>query len=317
MDSMSKLGGILKEAREELGYDYDKVTGDIRLSADIIEQIEDGGFLQLPSYNHAKNFVKNYAEYLGLDVTAVMQMLAEECTKTDFSHEPITVATEEPLEEIVKSDNNPAAVKYVIIGLIILAVIVAGTFLVRSGHKTKPAEEQVSQTVDQPLTDEKPEKEDNEFNTVDKKILEETINSVNASEQADAKAAEGPITEDGHKPVTTDEKTPEEAKAAAAKALEKPLPAGMQRAILNFSDVCWVHFKSDTGEELDFIADRANHKEITFKNHFFLDIGNAAVASVTYNGKVIAGLGGYKVPVKGLKFEPNPENGSLKYSIVK
>ena len=55
---MSKLGELLKTTREDLGYDYDKVTSDIRLSADIIQQLEEGGFLQLPSYNHAKNFVK-------------------------------------------------------------------------------------------------------------------------------------------------------------------------------------------------------------------------------------------------------------------
>lgn len=308
---MSKLGGILRDAREQLGYDYDKVTGDIRLSADIIEQLENGGFLQLPSYNHAKNFVKNYAEYLGLDVNEVLVILAEECTKSDFTHEPLTVATEESLEDIVKSDSStPKAVKYTVLALIVIAVIIAGTLLLTSGHKTKPAEEAVSQ----PVIEEKPEPEDTGFNTVDKKILEETINSVNAAEQADAQTAEN---KDSDKDASVDAEKKAAETETTVKTDEKPLPAGMQRAILNFSDVCWVHFKSDTGDELDFIADRANHKEITFKNHFFLDIGNAAVASVTYNGKVIAGLGGYKQPVKGLKFEPNPENGSLKYSIVK
>ncbi|MGE4317782.1 MAG: RodZ domain-containing protein [Deferribacterales bacterium] len=317
---MSKLGELLRKTREERGLSPDKVTEDIRLSADIIEQLEDGGFTELPSYNHAKNFVKNYARYLGLNIEEIQAMLAEECTKENFTHEPITVATEEPLEDIVKNDSVGIS-KFFLIGILFILIIAIGGYLIATSgsHKTKPTEEKTSEQV-QPQTEtpQTAEAEDNEFNTVDKKIVEETISSVNEEEPA-------PQSEDGvaaDKALTgkdKDKTAPAADEKTADKKEEKAvvLPKGMKKAVLNFSDVCWVHMKSDTGEEMDFIADKSTHKDVIFKDYFVLDIGNAAVTSVSYNGRTIAGLGGYKQPAKGLKFEPNPENGSLKYSTLK
>ncbi len=320
---MSKLGELLRKTREERGISPDKVTEDIRLSADIIEQLEDGGFTDLPSYNHAKNFVKNYARYLGLDIEEIQTMLAEECTKENFTHEPITVATEEPLEDIVKNDSSGVS-KFFLIGVLFILIIAIGGYLIATSgnHKTKPADEKTSEQVQpQQETPQAAEPDDNEFNTVDKKIVEETISSVNEEDQAaqteDGVAADKALTDNDKEKDKTAQTAADEKSTDKKEEKAAVLPKGMKKAVLNFSDVCWVHMKSDTGEEMDFIADKATHKEVLFKDYFILDIGNAAVTSVSYNGRTIAGLGGYKQPAKGLKFEPNPENGSLKYSTLK
>lgn len=323
-DVMSKLGTHLKETRETLGYSYEKVTQDIRLSEDIIKQLEDGGFAELPSYNHAKNFVKNYAEYLGLDADDTQNMLQEECTRADFTKDPEIVVI--PLDQ-AKEEIEPASItKYILPVVVVILVIFAGTklFLSVKVDKSAPApvvaeetqkqeQEQQQQTPDvQP-----PAEDDTTFNTVDPQTVEKTIEEVNSAEekaQAEASAANPTETVKPEDAAKTD---------AAAATVDKKDDKNKDKAAktgnvatLNFADVCWVHVKSDTGEELDFIASRGNHREIAFKKYFILDVGNAAVASVTYNGRVISGLGGYKQPAKGLKFEPN-ESGVLKYSIVK
>jgi len=320
---MSRLGTFLKEAREAQGLSIEKVTQETRLSEDIVKQLEEGGFAELPSYNHVKNFVKNYAEYLGLDIEEVNTMLAEECTRSDFTRDAAIVFSNEPIQDVFASEPTPV-LKYIIPAVVIILVIFAGTklFFALKGDKkveTAPVAEQV-----QPQTPPAPQQEDSTFNTVDPKTVEKTIEEVTAAEQpgdTTTPPAEGEAkTEDAGKVVVQDGVIRPDTTAIEADKLKnekdkKALPTG-NVAILNFADVCWVHVKSDTGEELDFIASRGNKREIAFKKYFVLDVGNAAVASVTFNGKVISGLGGYKQPAKGLKFEPN-ETGSLKYSIVK
>ncbi len=316
---MSKLGSLMKETREAQGLSYEKVTQDTRMSEDIIKQLEDGGFADLPSYNHAKNFVRNYAEYLGMDTDEVFNLLQDECTRENFTKEPQIVFSHEfpPKEELQETS---ATMKYILPVVVVALVIFAGTklFLSVKGDKKAPESVAVEQQVPQQQAEpQAPAQEDTTFNTVDPKTVEKTIEEVNAAEekaQADADAEVKP--EDAAKTAETGtaETTDKDKKDEKTKE-NKAVKTG-NLAVLNFADVCWVHVKSDTGEELDFIASRGSQKEISFKQYFILDVGNAAVASVNFNGKTIAGLGGYKQPAKGLKFEPN-ESGALKYTVVK
>ena len=315
--NMSKLGSFLKETRESQGLSYEKVTQDTRMSEDIIKQLEEGGFAELPSYNHAKNFVKNYAEYLGIDADDAFNLLQEECTRENFTKEPQIVFSPEfpPKEE---PEGSSFLMKYVLPVIVVALVIFAGTKLFLSVKGDKKAPEPVAeqqQAPEQPEQPQAPAQEDTTFNTVDPKTVEKTIEEVNSAEekaQAEANAAvkpeEAAKTEDSATATETVDKTKKEDQTKENKATKTG-----NVAILNFADVCWVHVKSDTGEELDFIASRGSHKEIAFKQYFLLDVGNAAVASVNFNGRTISGLGGYKQPAKGLRFEPN-ESGVLKYS---
>ncbi len=67
---------------------------------------------------------------------------------------------------------------------------------------------------------------------------------------------------------------------------------------------------------MDFIAEKGNQREIIFHDNFVMDIGNAAVVSLSYNNRTIAGLGAYKQPIKGLKFTVNDKD-RLSYTTVK
>ncbi len=115
---MSKLGATLKNKRESLNIDIDKVTEDTRISADTIDVLEKGEYKSMPSYNHAKNFVKNYAEYLKLEVAKVNELFDEECTKEDFNREVKYVAA-----PVTKESGASSSIGKFIIPVIILAVI--------------------------------------------------------------------------------------------------------------------------------------------------------------------------------------------------
>jgi hypothetical protein len=65
---------------------------------------------------------------------------------------------------------------------------------------------------------------------------------------------------------------------------------------------------------MDFIAEKGLRKSIDFSDYFIMDIGNAAAITISYGDNVFSNLGGYRQPVKNLKFIM--DNGSLTYSKV-
>lgn len=311
---MSKLGATLKNKRETLGIDVDKVTEETRISADIIDVLERGEYKKMPSYNHAKNFVKNYAAYLKLDLDKVQELFEDECTKEDFYREVKYVTAPVTKEKA----SAPSGLKF-LIPVVIIAVIIFGgykiyTAMQKSGGigtaEMEAVKEEVKTTIDQ-----------NVDTPVDKNEVKDVIENIKKETEKPAEKPsakkEPPKKEQVKKEEPeTSEITPEEEALSAFLPDEKQEPlAAAKTAVVNFSDVCWVHIVIDGDDEMDFIAEKGNQREIVFHDNFIMDIGNAAVVSVSYNNRTIAGLGAYKQPVKGLKFTVN-DSGRLSYSSV-
>jgi cytoskeletal protein RodZ len=302
---MSKLGATLKNKRETLSIDVDKATEDTRISADIIAVLENGEYKGMPSYNHAKNFVKNYAEYLGLDQEKVTELFDQECTKEDFYRDVKYVAAPVTRE----AGGSPAAgMKFLIPAIIVIVILFAGYKVfqaMKKGDELRAAAviaevKKEASTLDTP---------------VDQAEVKEVIESIKTDTVSEP--LEGAVKQ----PEVQTEQIPavkkEEPSMSAFLPDKKDEPkADAKLAVVNFADVCWVHIKIDGKEEIDFIAEKGNQREITFHDHFLMDIGNAAVVSLSYNNRTIAGLGAYKQPVKGLKFTVNEDN-RLIYTTVK
>lgn len=304
---MSKLGATLKNKRETLGLDIDRITEETRISEDIIDVLEKGEFKTMPSYNHAKNFVKNYATYLKLDLDKVQELFDDECTKEDFNREVKYVAAPVTKE---KSDNS-SVVKFVIPVVLVVVIAFLGfkVFMaMQKGEELKQSETTVKEEVKKDV--------DVQVDTpVDTKEVKEVIESINKEQPADTKPAEPKNTDKPTEakkpaqPVKEEVKTDDSATLSAFLPEKKTEPmAEAKTAIVNFADVCWVHIKIDGDEEMDFIAEKGNQREVVFHDNFTMDIGNAAVVSISYNGRTIAGLGAYKQPVKGLTFTVNDSN---------
>ncbi|PLX71206.1 MAG: hypothetical protein C0602_02155 [Denitrovibrio sp.] len=308
---MSKLGATLKNKRETLGLDMDKVTEETRISADIIEVLEKGEYKSMPSYNHAKNFVKNYASYLKLDLDKVKELFDQECVKEDFYREVKYVTAPVTKEKTVA----PSGIRF-LIPIIILAVVIF------TGYKVYTAMQKGKEmgSVDSAVVKEETKSAiDKELDTpVDEQEVKEVIETIK-------KEAVSPEPEKVQKKeaVKVPEKSPETVEVTDEEALSAFLPdvkeepkAAAKTAVVNFSDVCWVHIVIDGKKEMDFIAEKGNQRDVVFHYNFIMDIGNAAVVSVSYGNRTIAGLGAYKEPVKGLKFTVN-DNDRLSYTSVK
>lgn len=69
---MKTVSSILKEARGVRGETYEDVARALKIQPKFLEALEEGDYSAFSSPIHVKGFLKNYAEYLDLDVEGVL-----------------------------------------------------------------------------------------------------------------------------------------------------------------------------------------------------------------------------------------------------
>jgi transcriptional regulator with XRE-family HTH domain len=74
---MEQIGQTLREARERLGLTLEEAERATRIRSHHLAALEAGNLDALPSPVQARGFLKNYAEFLGLDPNAVLLRYAE------------------------------------------------------------------------------------------------------------------------------------------------------------------------------------------------------------------------------------------------
>ncbi|HUX38581.1 MAG TPA: helix-turn-helix domain-containing protein [Rectinemataceae bacterium] len=122
---MTSIGESLRQAREEKGLDLDRVSDETRIAKRFIAALETEDFSVFPGDPYAIGFLKNYAEYLGLDSAE----LAASFNMLRIQEQPA------PIQELLPAKKAPP-VAFVAIGLVLVVVIVALIFLIGRGHKT-------------------------------------------------------------------------------------------------------------------------------------------------------------------------------------
>ena len=73
---MTDIGLTLRDARERLGLTLEEVERGTHIRAHYLDAMERGDFNFLPSTVQARGFLRNYAEYLGLDRDAILLQFA-------------------------------------------------------------------------------------------------------------------------------------------------------------------------------------------------------------------------------------------------
>ena len=75
------IGDLLREAREARGHSLEDVEKATRIRVKYLEALESGDFGVLPSATQARGFLRNYAQFLGLDAEAVLARYGEAVNK--------------------------------------------------------------------------------------------------------------------------------------------------------------------------------------------------------------------------------------------
>lgn len=293
---MSNLGNIFKESRESQGYSASDISQDLKISKDIVRQLEEGAYYGLPSYVYAYGFVKKYAEFLKLDFDEVKVLFDQECIKEKFNSFSDDV--------LLPVERKPAGTKLPLnkIAIVLLLFIVGAglvTYVQYAGKKSDQVVEE-QQSVD---VSEAPVIVAGDNVTEEAKEVSVALNKETKPEEKKAE-------------VVKKKKEVSVMEVAETMKKEKKVTVAAHKAVIAFSDTCWVHVNIDNVTHLDFIADAGMKKNVAFNDNFIMDIGNASVVSVIHNKKRTTGFGGFRQPVKNLKFFLN-DNGTLVFSKIK
>lgn len=75
---MRKISEILQDARIEKGYSLENVVKATKIKKQFLIAIEEGRYSELPSESYALGFIKNYAQYVGVDKSKAAALFRRE-----------------------------------------------------------------------------------------------------------------------------------------------------------------------------------------------------------------------------------------------
>jgi len=90
MKPMESIGNKLQETRERLGISLEEVERSTRIRSHHLEAIERGDFEMLPSAVQARGFLRNYAEFLGLEANSLLLDYADKIQSKHAKRESAT-----------------------------------------------------------------------------------------------------------------------------------------------------------------------------------------------------------------------------------
>ncbi|MDR2900824.1 MAG: helix-turn-helix domain-containing protein [Treponema sp.] len=135
---MDSLGSKLRSARESKGYDYSHVGRETNIAIRYIEALENEDFSQFPGEPYILGFLRNYGDYLGLDVNELIGLYRT----LRIQEEPI------PVEQLLKSPKKfPKALLIILICLVALVGIAGGVWYLLSIQPAAETEKIVRQPV--------------------------------------------------------------------------------------------------------------------------------------------------------------------------
>lgn len=278
---MSDLGKKLRQSREELGITLEEVSKKTNIKLNFLKLIENGDFCALPSFVHAKGFVKRYAEVLGIDIADIEELLNVECPRDSFPD--FYKFPSEGAEKAIFGRKIKIILAVLLLLSFLLAVYIYSNRNFRDDSEKVPASmtEQKANSFKDNKTDETNAVVSSTFNSKSESVID---------------------------PVEIIKKDTEE-------YAEETLPPDKKVAFY-FSDICWVHISVDNISEYDFIAEKGLVKYIPVKKHFTIDIGNAYALSIRYEEQKFDNFGKHKEPVKGMFFYFD-DNGTLNFMKLK
>lgn len=80
MEKMNKVGAILKKERESRGLSFDEISAVTKIHPRFLQALEEGNYQVFTDIVHIKGFLKNYADFLGLDVPQTLAFWRREYT---------------------------------------------------------------------------------------------------------------------------------------------------------------------------------------------------------------------------------------------
>lgn len=127
---MSEIGEKLRNARIEHGYTIDDLQKKTKIQKRYLAAIEEGKFDQLPGDFYVRAFVKQYADSVGLDSTALLKEYSNEIPRVQPEEVPVTPP--KPKKETVWNNIRNHLPQIGILAAVIIIVCLVGIVMVKA-----------------------------------------------------------------------------------------------------------------------------------------------------------------------------------------
>src|SRR6056297_1339980 len=115
---MESIGEKLKTAREEKGYSPDQAARDTNIARRFILAMEQEDFSAFPGDTYLLGFLRNYADYLGLDSERMLTLYRN----MKIQEQPV------PMEELIQGKKRGPALRLVALIVVIVAAVAGGGY---------------------------------------------------------------------------------------------------------------------------------------------------------------------------------------------
>jgi transcriptional regulator with XRE-family HTH domain len=88
-ESLSEIGGSLRDARISFSLSIDEVANELMISPSQIEALEQGDWSKLPAEVYARGYLRRYADFLGFNSSELLQKLNPAKPKLELVQTPI------------------------------------------------------------------------------------------------------------------------------------------------------------------------------------------------------------------------------------
>jgi cytoskeletal protein RodZ len=135
---VESLGEKLKTAREQRGLNFDQVSRETNIAARYLESLEAEDFSGFPGEPYVTGFLRNYGEYLGLEVRELLSLYRA----LKIQEQPI------PVEQLLKS---PSALPRILVTIAVIVLVLGaaggGVYLFLNRPRNTAAQTPVSREV--------------------------------------------------------------------------------------------------------------------------------------------------------------------------
>ncbi len=290
-EETQSFGEFLRTQREMRGVELETLAEITKVPREILLALETDRHEFLPALVFVKGFLRAYARELGLDQNEVV-LRYEQFVGEQASADPSPLPGENCY---VGGRGGP------ILLVILLAILAGGAiyyFLTveenpRETTPPLPAAVKTNDAGDRPLAKKTPGAPAVTLPTprpTKTSPLRPTPEAASAEDRAPRR-----------------ERSVPEARAVEPDAL--PPPESPHLLKVTASGECWVMFTKDNGEGRDYILKAGQSKSVRFSGSIEVQIGNAAAATVEFDGETYENLGPAGRKIKMIFPQPGPETG--------
>lgn len=253
---MGIIGDELRIVREKKGLSLLDVEEGTKIRAKYLEAIENEDFDIIPGKVYIKGFLKNYAEYLGLDSHELLQTLNEIHKENDYENEEENIS----ITPITSSNNSFFNKSHIYILTGVISIILLGVFV------------------------------NNFYENTEKKINEDNISESTAPKSTNLDASKENI-----KKQVTNNKTIINKNGNINKTQEvsvKPNSNSKVNLTLTASkEASWALVKADGKQKFMGIIKKNQEFSFSAQDNIYIHLGNAGAIDIIYNGKKVEPIG--------------------------